>query len=71
MKKKLRLDDRLIPDPFKILHEWLEEDEGMTFWLMLLYPDICNYLLLYPIQFDSTDLRDYKNSKAYSYKKSR
>ena len=23
------------------------------------------------MQFDSTDLRDYKNSKAYSYKKSR
>ena len=30
-EKKLRVDDRLIPDPFKIPHGWLEEDEGMAF----------------------------------------
>ena len=65
-EKKLRVDDRLIPEPFKIPHGWLEEDEGMTFWLMLLYPDIFNYLMFYPTQLDSTDLSDYKNSKAYS-----
>ena len=45
-EKKLRVDGRLIPDPFKILHGWLEEDEGMAFWPMLLYPDIFNYLML-------------------------
>ena len=68
-EKKLRVDDRLIPDPFKIPHGWLEEDEGMAFWSMLLYPDIFNYLTFYPTQLGSTDLRDYKNSKAYSYYK--
>ena len=30
-EKKNRVDDRLIPDPFKIPHGWLEEDKGMTF----------------------------------------
>ena len=47
-EKKLRVDDRLIPDPLKIPHGWLEEDEGMTFLPMLLYPDIFNYLMFYP-----------------------
>ena len=47
-EKKLRVDDRLIPDPFKIQYGWLEEDEGMAFWPMLLYPDIFNYLMFYP-----------------------
>ena len=65
-EKKLRVDDRLIPEPFKIPHGWLEEDEGMAFWLMLLYPDIFSYLMFYPTQLDITDLSDYKNSKAYS-----
>ena len=68
-EKKLRVDDRFIPDPFKIPHWWLEEDEGMAFWPMLLYPDIFNYLIFYPTQIGSTDLSDYKNSKAYSYYK--
>ena len=47
-EKKLRVDDRLIPDPFKIPHGWLEEDEGMAFLPMLLYPDIFNYFIFYP-----------------------
>ena len=42
----------------------------MAFWLMLLYTDIFNYLMFYPTQLGSTDLSDYKNSKAYSYYKS-
>ena len=32
---------------------------------MLLCPDIFCYLMLYPTQLGSTDLSDYKNSKAY------
>ena len=63
-EKKLKADDRLIPDPFQIPHGWLEEDEGITFWPMLSHPDIFNYLM-----FGSTDLSDNKNSKAYSYYK--
>ena len=34
---------------------------------MLLYPDIFNYLSIYPSELPSKDLSDYKNSKAYSY----
>ena len=68
-EKKLRVDDKLIPDPFKIPHGWLEEDEGIAFWPMLLYPDIFNYLMFHPTQLGSTDLSDYKNSNAYSYYK--
>ena len=30
-EKKLRVDDRLILNTFKIPHGWLEKDEGMTF----------------------------------------
>ena len=67
--KKLRVDGRLFPDPFKIPHGWLEEDERMAFWPMLLYRDIFNYLIFYPTQLGSTNLSDYKNSKAYSYYK--
>ena len=29
-EKKLAVDDRLILDPFKSLHGWLEEDKGMA-----------------------------------------
>ena len=35
-EKKLTVDDRLIPDPLKIPYGWLEEDEGMAFWPILL-----------------------------------
>ena len=28
---KLKIDDRNIPDPFKIPHEWMNEDEGIKF----------------------------------------
>ena len=36
----------------------------------MLYPDIFNYLMFYPTELGSTDLGDYKKSKAYSYYKS-
>ena len=42
---KLNINDRNIPDPFKIPHGWMNEDEGMKFWPMLLYPDVFNYLM--------------------------
>ena len=69
-KNNLKIDDFPIPDPFKIPHGWMEEDEGMTFWPMLSYPDIFNFLMFYPSELGSKDLSDYKNSKAYSYYKS-
>ena len=68
-KDKLKIDDMHIPDPFKILLDWMEEEEGMVYWPTLLYPDIFNYLMFYPSELGSTDLSDYKNSKAYSYYK--
>ena len=34
---------------------------------MLSYPDIFNFLMLYPSKLDIKELSDYKNSKAYSY----
>ena len=40
---KLKIDNRNIPGPLKILHGRMNEDEGMKFWLMLLYPDIFNF----------------------------
>ena len=67
---KLKIDDRNIPDLFKIPHGWMNEDEGMTFWPILLHPNIFNYLMLFPSELGSNDLNDYKNSKTYSYHKS-
>ena len=49
---------------------WMEEDEGMAFWLMLSYPDLFNFLMFCPSELGSKELSDYKNSKAYSYSKS-
>ena len=69
-EKKLWVDDRLIPVPFKIPHGWLEEVERMAFWPMLLYPNIFNYLMFYPTKLGSTVLSGYKNSKVYSCYKS-
>ena len=67
---KPKTDNRNIPDPLKIPYGWINEDESMTFWFMLLYPDIFNYLMFFPSEFCGKDLNDYKNSKAYSYHKS-
>ena len=67
-EKKLRVDRELLSDPSKILHGWLEEDEGIAFWPKLLYPDIFNYLIFFSKQLDKTSLSDYKNSKDYSCK---
>ena len=44
---KLKIDDRNIPDPFKIPHGWMSKDEGMKFWPVLLYPGIFNYLMFF------------------------
>ena len=46
-KNKLKVDNFSMPDPFKILHGWMEEGEGMAFWPMLSYPDIFNFLMFY------------------------
>ena len=39
---KLKTDDRNIPDIFKIPHGWMNENEGMKLFSILLYPDIFN-----------------------------
>ena len=67
---KLKIDDRNIPDHFKIPHGWMNKDEGMEFWSILLFPDIFNYLTFFPSELGSKDLNDYKISKAYSSHKS-
>lgn len=42
----------------------------MTFWPMLSYLDIFNFLMFYPSELGSKDPSDYKNIEAYSYYKS-
>ena len=64
--KKLVVDDRKIPDLFKMPHGWQTEQEEMAFWPMILYPDIFSYLVFNPSELGSNDLSDYKNCKAYS-----
>ena len=68
-KNKLKIDDFLIPDQFKIPQGWMEEDEEMTFWPMLSYPDVLNFLMLYPSDLGSKELRDCQNSNTNSVHK--
>ena len=67
---KLKTDNRNVQGPFEIPHGWMNEDKGMKFWPMLLYPNIFNYLTFFPSELGSKDLNDYKNPKAYRYHKS-
>ena len=62
--KTLVVDDRKIPDPFKIPHRWQTEEEGMVFWPMILYPNI---FVFNPPELGSNDLSYNKNCKAHSY----
>ena len=48
----------------------MEEDKGMKFWTMLLYPDMFNILMFSNSELGRKDLGDYKNSKACNYYKS-
>ena len=64
---KLLLDSQVIPDPNHLVSGWLSEDDGIYFWPCILYADIFNFLTFNPSELGSTDLNDYKNSKAYSY----
>ena len=66
-ENKLIVDGINIPNPFDIKESWLDEMNGIIYWPMLLYPDIFNYLSIYPSELPSKDLSDYKNCKAYSY----
>ena len=61
---KLKLPDMTLPDPFKLLIGWLDEEEGIAFW-----PMIPNFYIIQFLMLDSQveDLNDYKGSKAYSY----
>ena len=36
-KDKLQIDEFPLPETFKIFHGWVEEDEGIEFWLMSSY----------------------------------
>ena len=64
---KMLLDETLIPDPNYLVSGWLSEDDGICFWSCVLYADIFNFLTFKPNDLCSTDLNDYKQSKAYSY----
>ena len=67
---KLKIDYRNIPDPFKISHGWIKEDEGMKFWPMLLYSNVFNCLMFSPSELGIKNLNGYKNCKVNSYHES-
>lgn len=64
---KLLVEDGVIPDPMDITSGWLAEEDGVSFWPMITYGNIFNYLTFTPSTLGSDDLNDYKTSKAYSY----
>ena len=64
---KLQVLGEVIPDPFILREGWLSEQESIKAWPTTLYPDIFNFLSFNPSELGSTDLNDYKTSKAYTY----
>ena len=62
--KKLELENCTLPDPFKLQTGWMEEEDGIAYWPIILVMCILNFLM---ISSDITDLSDYKASKGYSY----
>ena len=58
-QEKLVIDGKTIPDPFKIPHGWLAEDEGIVFWPVVTALDIYAKLMFYPSELRSTELSDY------------
>ena len=63
-KDKLKLEDITLPDPFKIPHGCLDEENGTPYWPMVPQLAIIRYL---NVNCEVEDLSDYKSSKAYSY----
>ena len=68
-KDKLTIGEHNIADPFLIADGWLNEEDGRTYWPMVMYPEIFNFLKFFPSELSSDDLNDYKECKAYSYYK--
>ena len=64
-QEKLLHGKILLPDLHYLTSGWLGEDEGISCWPFLTYPDIYNYLNFNPNEVSSSDLNDYKNSKSY------
>ena len=62
--KKLELENCTLSDPFKPETGWLEEEDGIACWPIILTMGILNFLV---INSDITELSDFKFSKGYSY----
>ena len=64
---KLLINSDLLPDPNHLTSGWLnEEDGGIYSWPCILYA-VFNFLSFHPSELGSSDLSDYKTSKAYIY----
>ena len=63
-KKKLIYGATTLPDPFKLLEGWKNEEDGIGMW-----PLVPTFYIIRFLMMDSAveDLSDYKSSKAYSY----
>ena len=55
--EKLKLPDLTLPDPFKLLIGWLDEEEGIAFWPIIPNFYIIQFLMMYS---QVEDLNDYK-----------
>ena len=54
---KLVLDERKMTDPIKITHGWQNEEEGMVFWPIILYPGIFSHLVFSPSVHESLEIK--------------
>ena len=48
-QQKLNMEEEgIIPDPFRLDSEWLNEEDGIKYWPVTLYPDIFAFLQFHP-----------------------
>ena len=48
---KLLQGDYVIPDPSNLVGSWLDEEQGISVWPFITYPEIYNYLMFQPNDF--------------------
>ena len=65
---KLLINSDLLPDPNHLTSGWLNEEDGGIYSIGHVFcMPMLNFLSFHPGELGSSDLSDYKTSKAYSY----
>ena len=53
-QQKLNMEEeRIIPDPFRLDSGWLNEEDGIKYWPVTLYPDIFAFCSFTPVNWQT------------------